>query len=279
MIDEIAQSPKPFLRWAGSKRKLVPYLKQYWKPDFSRYIEPFVGSGCLFFSINSPNSIISDINEDLILTYETIRDNPISLSDNLSEFEPNKDVYLNVRAKVPSELSKLERAANFIFLNRYCFNGLYRTNKKGIFNVPFGGHKSGSLPSKQHLISCSHALQSATIIKSDFHSVILDNVRENDFVYLDPPFAVQNKRTFIQYSASDFGLLDLERLRETLLHIDNCGAKFVLSYADSPEAYFYFESWDKIKVKTVRNISGFAKHRGIEFELFITNTDQGFTNA
>ncbi len=146
----------PFLRWAGSKRKLLPVLREYWNPSYSRYVEPFAGSACLFFHLQPSKALLGDINRDLMFTYRQVRRDLPAVLSALRKFKGNKKEYLRLRAISPTELEDAERAARFIFLNRYCFNGIYRTNLQGSFNVPYGGLRAGYIPPDEDFISCSN---------------------------------------------------------------------------------------------------------------------------
>jgi DNA adenine methylase len=260
----------PFLRWAGSKRRLLGLLESAWGGT-GRYIEPFVGSGALFFRIEPDQGIISDINADLIDTLCTLSSRPKQVFEAANGVLPGRDWYNAVRSLRPRQLGKIDRAARFIYLNRHCFNGLYRTNASGEFNVPYGPHRTGPLPSEEHLTAASRLLRRAKIVCGDFERVVRGSVRRGDFVYLDPPYAVRNRRMFRQYDASTFGLEDLERLRVLLREIDSRGAVFVLSYAFSKEAIDLSRRWKSVRVSVNRNIAGFASDRRRAIELLITN--------
>lgn len=166
--------------------------------------------------------------------------------------------------------SPIKAAARFIFLNRFCFNGLYRTNNQGVFNVPYGGNRTGSLPSKDHLRSIADMLRNCELESRDFEATV-EQAGEGDFVYLDPPFAVGNRRIFRQYGPSNFGYEDLQRLSKSLKRADSRGASFVLSYAYCKEALTEFSFWPKRKVMVRRNIAGFAESRKTAAELIISN--------
>lgn len=261
---------KPLLRWAGSKKKLVPILTSYWNEDFQRYVEPFVGSACLFFAIAPKKSILGDLNSDLISTYKTLRSYPAELYSVLQLFEINKEQYYKLRSQSPTSMNPLEAAARFIYLNRFCFNGLFRTNLKGEFNVPYGAGKSGKLPTLEQLTQLSKSLKNTSLRSGDF-SKTLAGVKSGDFVYLDPPYAIENRRVFNQYGPQNFGLNDLDRLAEELKVIDASGAKFVLSYAYCKEALSSFNGWSKRKVFVRRNIAGFSASRKSAAEVIVTN--------
>ena len=261
----------PFLRWAGSKRKLLSRLAPYWGNGHTRYIEPFMGSAAFFYAVNPSLAILSDINADLVSTFVSVRDDPRAVYNRLLDIPRGKRSYNRLRKQVPTCLDPLDRAARFIFLNRFCFNGIYRTNAKGAFNVPYAKSKTGDIPPWDTFLAAAQPLQSAVIVCADFEEVVSNNVREGDFVYLDPPYAVRNRRVFRQYDPQTFGLDDLKRMDQTLQLIHKRNAKFVLSYAYSPESIEYFQNWERRKVFTQRNVSGFAKHRRMAAELIVTN--------
>lgn len=261
----------PFLRWAGSKRKLLPRLAPYWGGSYTRYIEPFMGSASFFYAAAPASAILSDINQDLVSTFVSVRDHPRAVYNRLLDIPKGKRSYKKLRKLNPTSLDSLDRAARFIFLNRFCFNGIYRTNSKGIFNVPYAPSGTGDIPTWDVFLAAARPLQSALIVCADFEDVVLDHVGEGDFVYLDPPYAVRNRRVFRQYDPQTFGLDDLKRMDQTLNRIDERKAKFVLSYAYSPESIEYFQNWKRRKVFTQRNVSGFAEHRRMAAELIVTN--------
>jgi len=219
------------LRWAESKRQLLPRLAQFWQASDSRYVEPFAGSACLFFHLQPREAVLGDLNTDLMATYRTVRSSPDAVAARLSEM-PSADeaFYYKMRDEVTSPLSAPDRAARFIYLNRYCFNGLYRTDLNGHFNVPFGGDRTGLLPSRSQLRKIAYRLRGQTLVNGDFGST-LRHVRQGDFVYLDPPYWVEGRRVFREYSSSVFAEGDLKRLKRWLTHLKERGIAFVLSYA------------------------------------------------
>lgn len=269
----MAHSAQPFLRWAGSKRKLLPHLVPYWDGTHERYIEPFAGSACLFFSLRPACAILGDLNGELVDTYLTLQFDPTAVWECMDALPRGEDAYYGIRESIPAELSAVERAARFIYLNRFCFNGLYRTNLAGQFNVPYGASKAGDLPTLNELAAVVDALSHAELRRCDFEQLICGEVRTGDFVYLDPPYAVENVRIFRQYGPQTFGLEDLDRLHRVLCHIDAVGASFVLSYADCEEAKRLFGDWQVRRVNTHRNISGFAKHRRKASEVLVSNRE------
>jgi DNA adenine methylase len=187
---------KSFLRWAGSKQKLLPYLSEYWNPSYNRYVEPFMGSAKLFFRLAPKQALISDLNAELIEVYNQIKEDPLSVYQALSEYNISSEDYYLIRAQNPATLDVTQRTARFLYLNRLCFNGLYRTNKNNQFNVPYSGEVPKQICDFANLQNVSERLQHCQIIQGDFEAIITNNIQENDFVYLDPPYAVRNVRIF-----------------------------------------------------------------------------------
>jgi DNA adenine methylase len=262
---------RPLFRWAGSKKQLLPTLEGYWHGDYKRYVEPFAGSACLFFRLLPPEAILGDINQELILTYEAIRDAPAEVGRHLIAAEYDAHHYYVIRAQDPATLDRIARAARFIYLNRLCFNGLYRTNARGDFNVPFGGAKAGSVPTAKTLGQYASAISRVTFRKGDFVDTLSD-VRAGDFIYLDPPYAVETQwRRGLHYTQDSFAVSDVERLRCFLAHADLVGASFILSYADSEEGHYLARPFYCRTVTVRRTIAGSVFKRGPASELLITN--------
>lgn len=229
-----------------------------------------MGSACLFFDLLPKIALLGDINVDLVHCYEQVRSAPKSVYWHLSRFKSDADFYYDIRSENPLNMSAARRAARLIYLTRYCFNGLYRTNQAGQFNVPHGGNRTGRLPTYDQLLAASARLTGATLICADFAETI-DQVREGDFVYLDPPYWVRGRRRINQYGPNTFYHRDLARLDQALKTIDQRGAHFLLSYEDSEEANQIAGAWHMAKVPVRRNVAGFAKHRRVELELVATN--------
>jgi DNA adenine methylase len=261
--------PKPFLRWAGSKRQILSVLSSYWRPSHRRYLEPFAGSACLFFRIQPKKAILGDINHELIHTYVEIKYRLNEVIKELSYLKKGRDEFLRLRNLNPMNITKAERAARFIYLNRFCFNGLYRTNLAGKFNVPYGGEKAGELPSSQQLKSCSRLLKSAKLVGGSFERV-LTHARSGDFIYLDPPFSVEANRVFKEYNSAVFDWTELEILRTWLEILAKNKIDFLVSYAQSSEADFLRKDFFCKEISVRRNISGFASGRRESREVLIS---------
>lgn len=224
----------------------------------------------MFFNLQPQNAILGDINKDLIGTYQQVKKCPSKVFSSLRNFKKGKYEYYRVREIKPHELSPPERAARFIYLNRYCFNGLYRTNRNGMFNVPYGGERTGLLPSDEDLTACSQLLNNVELIPEDFEET-LSHARPGDFVYMDPPYRVKSHRVFNEYDALAFTQDDLNRLRSWLIMLTDKKIFFLLSYAESDEANYLCEGFKLERVSVKRNIAGFSNKRCNDYELLINN--------
>ena len=264
---------RSLVRWAGSKKKLLPKLSEYWKKPYGRYLEAFAGSASLYFHLAPECALLNDINAELIEAYEVLRDTPVDLHSALSSLDRTEECYYAVRSLASTSLSKLDRAARFFYLNRLCFNGIFRTNRAGKFNVPYGGERSGAFPALDEWLAASELLKGARMFNLDFEEFLLANAKEGDFVYLDPPYAVSNRRIFRQYSAQTFGLEDVERLGALLNALNERKVDFVVSYAKSPETKLLSANWNVKQTLAQRNVSGFSEHRRKAVEVFMTNME------
>ncbi len=262
----------PFLRWAGSKRRLLPVLKTFWTSKHKRYVEPFAGSACLFFAINPPKAILGDLNPELISTYIEVKYRLAAVLKELKKLPSwNREEYIRLRSLDPESLKPHVRAARFIYLNRFCFNGIYRTNLQGQFNVPYSGDRCGDVPSDEVFESCARGLRRARFINKDFEHV-LKHAEKGDLVYMDPPYAVRGRRVFREYDPSTFTHEDITRLRRWMEKLNAAGINFVVSYAESEEADVLKKNFSYETVAVRRNIAGFAAHRSVTKELLISNT-------
>ena len=218
------------IRWAGSKKALLPMLRGYFQSR--RYIEPFCGSACFYFDVEPKEAVLCDINPELIRTYRAVRRDASRVIECLMRFRATEDEYYSVRSISPDSLGDIELAARFLFLNRLCFNGIYRTNSAGGFNVPFGRPKGNVRFDVEGIRQAGSVLQGAVLLDGDFEEALSEAVR-GDFVYLDPPYAISARRVFAEYHPNSFQEQDLDRLDRALSDLDSRGVHFVLSYADS----------------------------------------------
>ncbi|MCY9747946.1 DNA adenine methylase [Paenibacillus larvae] len=266
---------KPFLRWVGGKTWLIKYLnKIIGDTKFKNYHEPFLGGGSIFFTISPKrSSYLSDINNELINTYQCIKDNPSAVIDMLRTYENTEVFYYKIRNQVSND--PIEQAARFIFLNQTSFNGLYRVNQRGEYNVPFGYRKKDFLE-EEKLISASKCLQKATLICGDF-TCNKFNIMEGDLVFLDPPYTVShNNNGFIKYNQKLFSLNDQKRLSKFIDYIKSQGAYYILTNASHQTILELFDKGDlRLELSRSSLIGGSNAKREKVSEYIFTNVPGG----
>lgn len=225
---------KPFLRWAGGKNWLTKNLEQNLPSNFNNYHEPFLGGGSVFFYLKNRNllandSILSDVNSSLIECYIALRDSPEAVINELKQYRNDPETYYAARATKFS--NNYEEAAKFIFLNRTSFNGIYRENLKGEYNVPFGFKTYKELFDFENLMLASEALQDTNIQTADFVDCI-NNCRDNDFIFLDPPYTVAHENNgFVKYNQKIFSWDDQVKLKNSVIELNENGVKYILTNA------------------------------------------------
>lgn len=260
---------RPPIRWAGSKKKLISQLRELAPKEFERYVEPFCGSLCFLIALKPKKSLAGDINYELINFYKEIKKNTRKISKLVHSELTDEATYYKIRSIDPTTLSASKRAARFLYLNRFCFNGVYRTNKQGKFNVPRGKHM-GSIPSTEELIAFSKLIENTEFQNSDFSS-LLERSKDGDFIYLDPPYAGRGVRDRGEYGVGAFKEYDIARLYESATTASEQGAKVMISYAEIPQVKEIFKDWDITNIEVTRNVSGFVKGRTRVSELVIRN--------
>ncbi|MDR5907564.1 Dam family site-specific DNA-(adenine-N6)-methyltransferase [Franzmannia qiaohouensis] len=259
---------KPVLRWAGSKKRLLNRLMAKVPSNFERYVEPFCGSIVLHIALCPPKAYVGDINIELINFYNNLKLYPEEVAEQLHCMPRTKEYYYEIRKKSPSGMSDFERSVRFFYLNRHCFNGVYRTNKKGDFNVPFGS-KLSSLPTVEDVTLFSERIKDTCFVASDFQKVVEKTV-SGDFLYLDPPYAGGGKDRG-EYGVGSFKENDIDRLQDVLKEASQRDVKILLSYADTPKIRECFSSWHIESFEVGRSVSGFARGRKNVKELLISN--------
>ena len=253
---------KPFLKWAGGKRQLVSKLAELMPESYGRYIEPFIGGGALFFHIGKPGSIISDINPELVNCYQQVASNVDDLIEKLRCYRNDKDEYYRVRALEWKDLSAVDAAARFIYLNHTCYNGLYRVNKKGQFNVPFGDYKNPTICNERALRNAAELLSQCTILCGGFDEVLTEYARPGDFVFLDPPYTpVSENADFKRYNREQFYEDDHRRLAEEYQRLVGIGCNVLLTNSNTPLVHELYDDFPRTIVQTRRNISSKANTR------------------
>jgi DNA adenine methylase len=253
---------QPFLKWAGGKTQLLPELEKYIPKSYGKYIEPFLGGGALFFKLTKKPAILSDLNEELVNCYTVVRDNVDSLVKVLQQYPNDEDFYYEIRKKNLNKLDEIERAARIIYLNKTCYNGLYRVNKSGQFNVPFGKRVNPTICAKKKLEESSDALKGVRLICDDYKNVVRALAKPNDFVYFDPPYyPVGGFSDFKRYTKEFFYEEDHVELRDLVLELVNKNVKVLLNNSNTEFVRKLYEGFDYRAVNTRRNISSNASTR------------------
>jgi DNA adenine methylase len=267
--------PKPFVKWAGGKTQLLPYLLERMPRKYNKYFEPFIGGGALFFQVTPSNGYISDINPELINAYQVIQSDVESLIEDLQRHIYDKDYYYNLRnvERTPEfkNWSPVKKASRLIALNKSCFNGLYRVNSKGHFNVPFGRYKNPKLVDAFNLRECSKALKETKIVLGSFN-LIEQDIQKGDFVYFDPPYAPLNTTSnFTSYSKEGFDNKMQENLRNFCVSLDRRGIKFMVSNSSASLILELYQNFHISFVDATRAINSKGDKRGKIKEVIITN--------
>ncbi len=277
----IAEKPKPFVKWVGGKRQLLGQFKimnfyppECFDPTKNSYFEPFVGGGAVFFDLLPEEGSLSDLNKELVITYNVVKNNLEKLIVSLKKHKTDKKYFLKIRAQDPNRLSDVAVASRFIFLNRTCFNGMYRVNSMGGFNVPFGRYSKPLICDEDNLLKVSKALQNIDIKHQDYKEV-LKKAKKGDFIYFDPPYyPVSKTASFTSYTTETF--LDKEQveLRDTFIELNKRGCFVMLSNSDTPfinKIYSGIKGVRVNKVQAGRAINSDGSGRGKITEVLITN--------
>lgn len=264
---------KPFLKWAGGKRQLISQYEPYFPARFNHYFEPFAGSAAIFFYLRPHRATLSDSNGRLIEVYRVVRDHVEELIVGLQGHLNEPDYYYAVRAQDVEQLSAIERAARFIYLNKTCYNGLYRVNKKGRFNVPFGRYTKPKICDEARLRAVSALLQKTNLRVEDFEASV-QTAAAGDFIYFDPPYAPLSKTSsFTAYERNGFGEQEQRRLARVVQRLTRLGVSVMLSNSSAPLTYALYDTPDYrlIPVQARRSINSQANKRGAIQELLILN--------
>jgi DNA adenine methylase len=254
--------PRPILKWAGGKQQLLNQLLPLVPNHYQKYIEPFFGGGALYFSLQPQQAVIADSNPELTNVYRMVAENVEGLMECLSTFKVDKKNFYSVRAKDTSRMSELERAARFIYLNKTCFNGLYRVNRQGQFNVPYGDHRNPRICQREELRAASQLLKKTRIVTGDYKQVLKEYAQEGDFVFLDPPYLPVSKYAdFKRYTKEQFYEEDHEELAKEIMRLHEMGCYVLLTNSNHPLVYDLYEGFKIDVYKTRRNISKNGKNR------------------
>lgn len=265
-------APRPFLKWAGGKNKLIQQYIPYFPQDYKTYYEPFLGGGAIFFYMTPASAVLTDINPELVNAYRCVRDNVDELIVLLEAHHRRhcKQHYYEVRQL--KNLTPLEKAARFIYLNKTCFNGLYRENSKGEFNVPIGKYKNPKICNQSLLISVSAALQKAQIEIRHFDYILECATNSDDFVYFDPPYhPISPTSNFTAYSRYSFSERDQRRLKDVFTELARRGVKVLLSNSDCQFIRELYREFNIYSISATRLINSNASKRGRISEVLITS--------
>ena len=271
---------KPFVKWAGGKRQVMAEIKKYLPEKYNTYYEPFVGGGAVFFELAPKKAVLNDYNKELMNVFECIKDEAKfeKMCNELNHHEANhsEEYYYEIRDKDrdKSKFNKLadyKRAARTIYLNKACFNGLYRVNSKNEFNVPFGKKNKVNTYEGQNLgiVHCILNFNDIELMSCDFEETV-KKAKKGDFVYLDPPYD-SDTTTFNDYTENGFGKEEQKRLSEVFKDLDKRGCYVMLSNHNTKLINELYKGFNKYVIKAQRNINANGKKRGKIEEVIITN--------
>ena len=269
----------PFLKWVGGKRQIMPSIVELLPKNIGRlnYVEPFIGGGAVLFHLQPQNAIINDFNSELINVYEVVRDNLDELIQDLKTHRNEADYFYELRGLDRTDgfnnLTNIQKASRVIYLNKTCFNGLYRVNNSGEFNSPFGKYKNPNIVNEPTLKAVNRFLnQNNIIIQTVDYANVLENIPENSFVYLDPPYhPISESSNFTGYIQGGWDMWDQIRLREVCDNLNERGIKFLLSNSSAQLIKDQYQNYQINVVKANRSINSDASNRGEIDELLIRN--------
>lgn len=271
----------PVVKWVGGKRQLLPEIKKYSPKKFNTYFEPFVGGGAVLFELQPKHAIVNDINKELINLYSVIQNNVEELIDKLSNtdtYSNTSECYYRIREldREPQKYNKMtgiERAARILYLNKTCYNGLYRVNSMGEFNSPFGSYKNPNIVNEITLKAVSKYFNDSNIkfLNGDFEEVV-KTAKKGDFVYFDPPYAPISKTSnFTGYNESGFGENEQIRLKKLCDSLNKKDVKFLLSNSDCEFIRDLYKDYNIVTIKAKRAINSNGNNRGAVSEVLIRN--------
>ncbi|OIP85892.1 hypothetical protein AUK57_02210 [Candidatus Saccharibacteria bacterium CG2_30_41_52] len=273
---------KPFLKWVGGKARVIAQLEQLFPESFNNYFEPFVGGGAVYFDTNAKTATINDINKSLIGSYINVRDNVDLLINKLNSLQKQyykldedqqKEMFYRIRNEYNNakNYSSVKKSSLLIFLNKTCFNGMYRENKSGGFNVPFGKHRKPTICDETNLRAVSEQLKN-TIILSGSYKKAVENAKAGDFIYFDPPYHPLNSTSsFTSYSQDDFIEKDQVELKELIDDLTARGCKVMMSNSYSKFIINLYKDYKQYKIAVGRSINSNGAKRGKIAEIVVTN--------
>jgi len=272
---------RPFLKWVGGKKQIIPQIKQYIPQNYYRYFEPFIGGGALFFDLAPQKAYVNDINKVLVSAYRNIKHHPYNVIKELENLQETFNLKNNEEKKLffykirnifnKEEDCSLIKTTYFIFLNKTCFNGMYRENSKGHFNVPFGRYKNPKILDEKNILAVSKLLQKTTITDYSFEKAVKD-AKEGDFIYFDPPYhPLTVTSNFTNYSNGGFNKEDQIKLRNVFIDLNKRNCLLMLSNSDTQFIREIYHGFNQRTVLAARIINCKASGRGKINELLIMN--------
>lgn len=253
---------KPILKWAGGKQQMLDVLLKEMPSNYNQYIEPFFGGGALFFAHQPKNAIIADLNPELINLYNVVANNVTELISLLKEMKNDEKTFYEIRSLDINTLTNVEQAARTIYLNRTCYNGLYRVNRKGQFNVPFGRYKNPKICDEDNLMAASVVLKDANIVLGDYKEVLQEHAKPGDFIYLDPPYLpISTYSDFKRYTKEQFYEEDHEELANEVHRLHELGCHVLLTNSNHPLVHDLYNKYTITVHQTRRNINSNASKR------------------
>jgi DNA adenine methylase len=267
---------KPLIKWVGGKRQLMSKIKELLPENYNRYFEPFIGGGAVFFELKHENSFINDYNPELTNLYLTVKNKPKELIEDLKKHVNTEEYYFYIRNLDRNheeyiKLSDVEKASRFIFLNRTCFNGIYRVNSKGQNNVPYGKYSNPKIVDEENILSCSKLLETTTIMTGDFENIKV-HINPGDLVYLDPPYVpLTDTANFTSYTDKGFDSSMQLRVRELCDYIDSIGAYFIVSNSSAPLVLELYRNYEIQLVSANRSLSASTEGRAKVMEVLVKN--------
>ena len=272
----------PILKWVGGKRQLLDVIVPLVPKKISTYVEPFIGGGALFFNLQPKKAIINDMNVELINIYNVVKNNPQELINKLKEHEElnTTEYFYSIRGldrfDSYDELSSLDKAARIIYLNKTCYNGLFRVNQAGQFNSPYGKYKNPNIVNQPAILAMSHYFNTNEIaMLSGDYKECLKGLRKGSFVYLDPPYMpLSTSSSFTGYTENGFDTAQQKELKEECDKLNSKGIKFMLSNSDHPYLRELYKDYEIITVKAKRSINSVGNKRGEINEILVINYDR-----
>lgn len=272
----------PILKWVGGKRQLLPTINPLLPKKITTYVEPFLGGGAVLFDLQPKKAVINDFNEDLINVYRVVKENPEELLILLEEHDRNnsEEYYYKIRSldrlDIYTTMSDVEKASRIIYLNKTCFNGLFRVNQAGQFNSPYGKYKNPNIINKPAILAMSKYFNSNNIkILNGDYKMALKNLRRGAFVYFDPPYVpISSSASFTGYTENGFDEKDQRLLKKQCDKLNDRGIKFLLSNSDHPLIREIYKDYEIITVKARRSINSKGNKRGEINEVLVRNYEE-----